>query len=820
MGVFFYLDFILKETSMNKYNPNAIEKKWQKIWDEEKTYKTELDKTKEKFYALIEFPYPSGQGLHVGHPRPYTALDLVSRKRRLEGYNVLFPMGFDAFGLPTENYAIQNKVHPREVTEKNIANFTRQLKSIGFSFDWDRMIDTTDPDYYKWSQWIFVQMFKNGLAYKKEFPINWCPSCKVGLANEEVVNGGCERCGTQVEHKVKNQWMLKITEYADRLIDDLDEVDYMESIKSQQRNWIGRSYGMEIDFPIKDSEDELKVFTTRPDTIYGSTYMVIAAEHSIIDKYKDRIKNIDEILDYRHEAQKKSEFERAQINKDKTGVMIDGLVAINPMTKKEIPIWVSDYVLITYGTGAIMAVPAHDQRDYEFAKKFDMPIIPVVDGGNIEEEAYTDTEAGKIINSPLIDGLEVEQAKEKIMDHMEKEGYGLAKTNFKLRDWVFSRQRYWGEPIPMIYCEEHGWQPVPEKDLPVRLPDVENYEPGDDGESPLAGIESFVNTTCPVCGGPAKRETDTMPQWAGSSWYYLRYMDPNNKDFLVGKEAVDYFGPVDWYNGGNEHTTLHLLYSRFWHKFLYDIGVVPTKEPYMKRTSHGMILGENGEKMSKSRGNVVNPDEVINDFGADTLRTYEMFISDFEKSVPWSTDGVRGVRKYLERVWNLQEILVEGDNYSDDMEVLINQTIKKVSEDYENLKYNTAIAQLMTLLNAFKDKGAINEKEMETYLILLNPAAPHLTEEMWELLGHDEQIANQVIWPSYDPDKLVENSIEIPVQINGKVKARIQIELDAKKDDVLSKAKSDQAIKEELEGKTIRKEIYVPNKIVNIVIGG
>ncbi len=805
---------------MNKYNPNAIEKKWQKIWDEEKTYKTELDKSKEKFYALIEFPYPSGQGLHVGHPRPYTALDLVSRKRRLEGYNVLFPMGFDAFGLPTENYAIQNKVHPREVTEKNIANFTRQLKSIGFSFDWDRMIDTTDPDYYKWSQWIFVQMFKNGLAYKKEFPINWCPSCKVGLANEEVVNGGCERCGTQVEHKVKNQWMLKITEYADRLIDDLDEVDYMESIKSQQKNWIGRSYGMEVDFPIKDSEDELKVFTTRPDTIYGSTYMVIAAEHSIIDKYKDRIKNLDEILDYRHEAQKKSEFERAQINKDKTGVMIDGLVAINPITKQEIPIWVSDYVLITYGTGAIMAVPAHDQRDYEFAKKFDMPIIPVVDGGNIEEEAYTDTDEGKMINSPLIDGMEVADAKKKIMAYMEEEGLGVAKTNFKLRDWVFSRQRYWGEPIPMIYCEEHGWQPVPEKDLPVRLPDVENYEPGDDGESPLASIDSFVNTTCPVCGGPAKRETDTMPQWAGSSWYYLRYMDPNNKDFLVGKEAVDYFGPVDWYNGGNEHTTLHLLYSRFWHKFLYDIGVVPTKEPYMKRTSHGMILGENGEKMSKSRGNVVNPDEVIKDFGADTLRTYEMFISDFEKSVPWSTDGVRGVRKYLERVWNLQEILVEGDSYSEDMEVLINQTIKKVSEDYENLKYNTAIAQLMTLLNAFRDKGAINAKEMETYLILLNPAAPHLTEEMWELLGHDKQIANQVIWPSYDPDKLVENTIEIPVQINGKVKARIKIELDAAKDQVLEKAKADQAIKEELEGKTIRKEIYVPNKIVNLVIGG
>lgn len=655
---------------MNKYNPNAIEKKWQKIWDEEKTFKTQINKDKQKFYALIEFPYPSGQGLHVGHPRPYTALDLVSRKRRMQGQEVLFPMGFDAFGLPTENYAIKNKVHPRLVTEQNIENFTRQLKSIGFSFDWDRMVDTTDPEYFKWTQWIFIQMFKHGLAYKKEFPINWCPSCKIGLANEEVVNGTCERCGGEVEHKVKNQWMLKITEYADRLIDDLDDVDYFESIKAQQKNWIGRSYGMEIDFSIEDSDQKLRVYTTRPDTIYGATYMVIAPEHPIVETLKDRIENYEQIQEYKDSAKKKSEFERSQMNKDKTGVELEGVKAINPISKEEMPIWISDYVMITYGTGAIMAVPAHDTRDYEFATKFDLRILEVVKGGDVTKEAFTDTEQGKMINSPLIDGLDVSEAKEEMMDYIESQGLGVRKTNFKLRDWVFSRQRYWGEPIPMIHCDECGWQPVDESELPILLPDVENYEPGDDGQSPLANIESYVNTTCPKCGGHAHRETDTMPQWAGSSWYYLRYMDPNNSQALVGKEAVDYWGPVDWYNGGNEHTTLHLLYSRFWHKFLYDIGVVPTKEPYMKRTSHGMILGENGEKMSKSRGNVVNPDDIIRDYGADTLRTYEMFISDFEKSVPWSDTAVVGIRKYLERVWNLQEILVEGTQYTSEMEIL------------------------------------------------------------------------------------------------------------------------------------------------------
>lgn len=803
---------------MNKYNPNAIEKKWQKIWDEEKTFKTNLNKNKEKFYALIEFPYPSGQGLHVGHPRSYTAMDVVSRKRRMQNYEVLFPMGFDAFGLPTENYAIKHKVHPKSVTEDNIANFTRQLKSLGFSFDWDRAVDTTDPEYYKWTQWIFIQLFKHGLAYKKEFPVNWCPSCKVGLANEEVVNGVCERCGTPTEHKLKNQWMLKITEYADRLIDDLDEVKYLDSIKAQQRNWIGRSFGAEIDFSIKDVDEKIKVFTTRPDTIFGATYMVIAPEHPIIEKLKDKIENYEAIQNYKIEANKKSEFERAQINKDKTGVKIEGLVAINPLSNEEMPVWVSDYVMITYGTGAIMAVPAHDERDFEFAKKFDQKIVEVVSGGDIDKEAYTDTETGKMINSGFLNGLEVKDAKEKVISYLEENKLGLKKKNFKLRDWVFSRQRYWGEPIPMVYCEECGWQPVDEKELPVRLPDVENYEPSDDGTSPLSKIESFVHTTCPKCGGHAHRETDTMPQWAGSSWYYLRYMDPNNKEELVGKEAVNYFGPVDWYNGGNEHTTLHLLYSRFWHKFLYDIGVVPTKEPYMKRTSHGMILGENGEKMSKSRGNVINPDDIVRDYGADTLRTYEMFISDFTQSVPWSDTSLIGVRKFLGRVWDLQDILEDGDSYSKDMEILINQTIKKVSEDYENLKFNTAIAQLMTLLNAFKSKGSINKKELESYLILLNPCAPHITEEMWQLMGHEKQISNQMIWPQYDETKLVEDTIEIPVQINGKVKTTLKVSLDIGKDELLKLAKENDTIKHQIEGKTIRKEIYVPKKIVNIVI--
>lgn len=803
---------------MNKYNPNAIEKKWQKIWDEEKTFKTNLNKNKEKFYALIEFPYPSGQGLHVGHPRSYTAMDVVSRKRRMQNYEVLFPMGFDAFGLPTENYAIKHKVHPKSVTEDNIANFTRQLKSLGFSFDWDRAVDTTDPEYYKWTQWIFIQLFKHGLAYKKEFPVNWCPSCKVGLANEEVVNGVCERCGTPTEHKLKNQWMLKITEYADRLIDDLDEVKYLDSIKAQQRNWIGRSFGAEIDFSIKDVDEKIKIFTTRPDTIFGATYMVIAPEHPIIEKLKDKIENYEAIQNYKIEANKKSEFERAQINKDKTGVKIEGLVAINPLSNEEMPVWVSDYVMITYGTGAIMAVPAHDERDFEFAKKFDQKIVEVVSGGDIDKEAYTDTETGKMINSGFLNGLEVKDAKEKVISYLEENKLGLKKKNFKLRDWVFSRQRYWGEPIPMVYCEECGWQPVDEKELPVRLPDVENYEPSDDGTSPLSKIESFVHTTCPKCGGHAHRETDTMPQWAGSSWYYLRYMDPNNKEELVGKEAVNYFGPVDWYNGGNEHTTLHLLYSRFWHKFLYDIGVVPTKEPYMKRTSHGMILGENGEKMSKSRGNVINPDDIVRDYGADTLRTYEMFISDFTQSVPWSDTSLIGVRKFLGRVWDLQDILEDGDSYSKDMEILINQTIKKVSEDYENLKFNTAIAQLMTLLNAFKSKGSINKKELESYLILLNPCAPHITEEMWQLMGHEKQISNQMIWPQYDETKLVEDTIEIPVQINGKVKTTLKVSLDIGKDELLKLAKENDTIKHQIEGKTIRKEIYVPKKIVNIVI--
>lgn len=802
---------------IERYNPNAIEKKWQEIWEKEKTFKTEIDKTKEKFYALVEFPYPSGAGLHVGHPRSYTALDVVARKRRMQDQVVLYPMGFDAFGLPTENFAIKNKVHPRTVTEKNIENFTKQLKSIGFSFDWDRVIDTTDPEYYKWTQWIFVQMYKKGLAFKKEFPINWCPSCKVGLANEEVIQGKCERCGTEVEHKVKNQWMLKITEYADRLIDDLNEVDYLPSIKQQQTNWIGRSEGAEIDFSIVDSDEKLKIFTTRPDTIYGSTYMVIAPEHPIVEKIKDKIQNYDEIISYKEKANKKSDFERSEMNKDKTGVEIKGIKAFNPVSNEEIPVWISDYVMITYGTGAIMAVPAHDKRDYEFAKKYNLEIRQVVDGGSIENEALTDTENGKIINSDLINGLNVEDAKDKIIKFVKEQGIGKDKKNFKLRDWVFSRQRYWGEPIPMIYCEKCGWQAVDEKDLPVTLPEVENYEPSDDGSSPLAKISEFVNTTCPLCGGHAQRETDTMPQWGGSSWYYLRYMDPNNDENLVGKEAVEYFSPVDWYNGGNEHTTLHLLYSRFWHKFLYDIGVVPTKEPYNKRTSHGMILGENNEKMSKSRGNVINPDDIIENYGADTLRTYEMFISEFDKSVPWSDEAVSGVRKYLDRVWRLQEILVEGDKYSEDMEVLINQTIKKVTEDYESLKFNTAISQLMILLNTFVKKGSINKKELETYLILLNPSAPHITEEMWKKLGNDQQIANQNIWPSYDESKLVNDIIEIPVQVNGKVRGKIVVPIDTSKEDIISQSQEEENIKMILADKTVRKVIYVPGKILNIV---
>lgn len=800
---------------MVEYNPNAIEKKWQKKWDEEKTFKSVIDKNKKKFYPLVEFPYPSGQGLHVGHPRPYTALDVVARKRRLEGENVMYPMGWDAFGLPTENYAIKNKIHPAKVTEDNIKNFKAQMKSIGFSFDWDREVNTTDPDYYKWSQWIFIQMYKHGLAYKNEMSVNWCPSCQVGLANEEVVDGKCERCGTEVVHKMKNQWMLKITAYADRLIDDLEEVDFEERIKASQINWIGRSHGCDVDFKIKDKDAKLTVYTTRPDTIFGVSYMVVSPEHPILDQYKDEIKNLSAIKAYQEEAKKKSDFERAELNKDKTGVMIEGISAINPLNNKEIPIWVSDYVLMTYGTGAIMAVPAHDTRDFEFAQKFDMPIIPVYDTG--EELPTTDINKGKAINSDFLNGLSAKDAKKKAIAYVEEKGLGKAKTNFKLRDWVFSRQRYWGEPIPMIYCEEHGWVPVPESELPVRLPEVESYEPTATGESPLSEIEEFVNTTCPICGKASKRETDTMPQWAGSSWYYLRYMDPHNNEAIASDEALNYFSPVDWYNGGMEHTTLHLLYSRFWHKFLYDIGVVPTKEPYKKRTSHGMILGSDHQKMSKSRGNVINPDDIIRDYGADTLRCYEMFMGDFSSMAIWSDEGVRGCRKYLERVFNLKDLVGEGEGYSKDLEVLINQTIKKVSEDYENLKFNTGIAQLMTLLNEMKAKGSITRKDFKTYITLLNPVAPHITEELWEMMGYEGEL-NQTTWPSYDEDKLSFDSFEMPVQINGKVRAKVLMSKEANREDALKAAREDKNIKSYIEGKEAKKIIYVPGKILNIVI--
>ena len=805
-------------SNIPEYNPNAIEKKWQKIWDENKTFHSEIDHDKEKYYALVEFPYPSGQGLHVGHPRPYTALDVVSRKRRLEGYNVLYPMGWDAFGLPTENYAIKNKIHPSKVTEDNIKNFKGQLKSIGFSFDWDREINTTNPEYYKWSQWIFIQLYKHGLAYKNEMSVNWCPSCQVGLANEEVVDGKCERCGTEVVHKMKNQWMLKITEYADRLIDDLDEVDFEDRIKAQQINWIGRSNGANVNFNLKEVDEKLTVYTTRPDTIFGVTYMVISPEHPILEDYKEKIQNYQDVLSYQEEARKKSDFERAELNKDKTGVMLDGISAINPLSGKEIPIWVSDYVLMSYGTGAIMAVPAHDSRDYEFAKTFDMPIIPVYETANKEELPLTDINKGNSINSEFLNGLNATDAKKKSIEYIEENNLGEATTNFKLRDWVFSRQRYWGEPIPMVYCEEHGWNPVDESELPIMLPEVDTYEPTATGESPLSEIKDFVNTTCPVCGGPAKRETDTMPQWAGSSWYYLRYMDPHNDEAIASDQALNYYSPVDWYNGGMEHTTLHLLYSRFWHKFLYDLGVVPTKEPYQKRTSHGMILGEDHQKMSKSRGNVVNPDDIIRDYGADTLRTYEMFIGDFGSTAIWSDEGVRGCRKYLERVYNMLDLVEDGEEYSKDLEVSIHQTIKKVSEDYENLKFNTAIASLMSLSNEMRSIGKITKADFKTYLILLNPVAPHLTEELWELAGFDGML-NKTTWPSYDEKKLVLDEFEMPVQINGKMRGKVLMAMEASEEDAISAAKSDNNIFNHLDGKEIRKIIYVPGKILNIVVG-
>lgn len=802
---------------MDIYNPNAIEKKWQKYWDEFKTFKTEVDNSKEKFYALVEFPYPSGKGLHVGHPRPYTALDIVSRKKRLEGLNVLYPMGWDAFGLPAENYAIKHKEHPAIITEKNIKRFKAQLKSIGFSFDWDREINTTDPEYYKWTQWIFSKMFEHKLAYKKEMPINWCPSCKVGLSNEEVVNGLCERCGTPVIHKVKNQWMLKITAYADRLIDDLKDVDYPEKIKAQQINWIGRSYGSEIDFSIKNSDEKTKIYTTRPDTIFGATYLVLASEHPLVEKLKGKITNLDEVEKYKKEALKKSDFERTELNKDKTGVQLEGIIGINPANGKEIPIYISDYILMTYGTGAVMAVPAHDNRDYEFAKKFHLDIIEVVSGGDISKEAYTKTNTGIMINSGFLNGLNVDEAKIKINDFLEEKNIGHKTINYKLRDWIFSRQRYWGEPIPLVYCEDCGWVSVPDEDLPVKLPNVEEYEPTEDGESPLANIDSFVNTKCPHCGKPAKRETDTMPQWAGSSWYYLRYMDPHNKNFLVGKESLNYYAPVDWYNGGMEHTTLHLLYSRFWHKFLYDIGVVNTKEPYKKRTSHGMILGDNNEKMSKSRGNVVNPDDIVRDYGADTLRTYEMFIGDFEKAVPWSENGVKGCRKFLERVWKLQDNVIEGNNYTKNLEIKINQTIKKVTNDFETLKFNTAIAQIMTLLNEFYTQKNITREDYKTLLILLNPVAPHITEELWSILKYDGHICHTT-WPKYDEEKTKEDMVNLPIQINGKLRGTLKVSVDENEETIFKKVRDNKNINKYLENKNIVKTIYINGKIFNIVI--
>jgi leucyl-tRNA synthetase len=800
-----------------KYNHKAVEEKWQKIWEDKGVFHASDDTEKEKFYALIEFPYPSGQGLHVGHPRPYTALDTVARKRRLEGYNVLYPIGWDAFGLPTENYAIKNHIHPEIVTKKNIARFKKQIQSLGISFDWSREINTTDPEYYKWTQWIFIQLYKHGLAYKKEMNVNWCTSCKCVLANEEVVNGVCERCGSEVVHKVKSQWMLKITEYADRLINDLDLVNYPDRVEAQQKNWIGRSKGAEVDFTTTTG-DTLTIYTTRADTLYGATYMVISPEHPMIEKWADRISNMDEIKKYQEAAARKSDFERTEVAKEKTGVRIDGVNAINPVNNKEIPIFISDYVLVSYGTGAIMAVPAHDTRDWEFAKKFDLPIIEVVKGGNVQEEAYTDCAKGIMVNSGMLDGLTVDEAKKKIIDWLTSEGKGHSKVNYKLRDWVFSRQRYWGEPIPMVYCEKCGYVPIDEKDLPLRLPMVESYEPTDNGESPLAKMTDWINTTCPCCGGKAKRETDTMPQWAGSSWYYLRYMDPHNKNAIASKEALNYWSPVDWYNGGMEHTTLHLLYSRFWHKFLYDIGVVPTPEPYAKRTSHGMILGENGEKMSKSRGNVVNPDEIVDEYGADTMRLYEMFIGDFEKAAPWSKASIRGCRRFVERYWNLQSVLIDGDKIRPELEGAFNKAIKKVGEDIENIKFNTAIATLMALINDISNVKSINKEELRIFSILLNPFAPHVTEEVYEACKLGNGILAEAEWPEYDESKCIDESVEIVVQVNGKIKAKLNIPVDADKDAVLDLAKNDENVKKAIDGMKIIKEIVVPKKLVNLVV--
>ena len=805
------------------YNFKEIEKKWQNKWYTEGTFYAKEDNTKKKWYGLIEFPYPSGQGLHVGHPRSYTALDIVARKKRMDEYNVLYPIGFDAFGLPAENYAIKNHVHPKITTEKNVNHFREQLKALGFSFDWSREVNTTDPNYYKWTQWIFIQLYKHGLAYKATMPINFCTGCKVGLANEEVVNGVCERCGSPVVQKEKSQWMLKITEYAQRLIDDLDEVNFLDKIKAQQINWIGRSEGAEVKFKIAGHEKELTVYTTRPDTLFGATYMVVAPEHPLIKELESEITNLDDVKEYQRQASLKSDFERSELNKDKTGVELKGIKAINPLTGTEIPIWVSDYVLITYGTGAIMAVPAHDDRDWEFAKKFNLPLIQVIASNDknvtcdIEKEPFTDVATGMLVNSGFLTGLSVEDAKKKVIDYLEEKGIGIRKVNYKLRDWVFSRQRYWGEPIPMVHCEECGWVPLPEDELPLVLPDVEDYEPGENGESPLAKHTEWTHTTCPHCGGPAIRETDTMPQWAGSSWYYLRYMDPHNDKALASKEALEYWSPVDWYNGGMEHTTLHLLYSRFWHKFLYDIGVVPTKEPYGKRTSHGMILGSNGEKMSKSKGNVINPDDIVNEFGADTFRVYEMFMGPFDQTAPWSMESIRGCAKFLDRVWNMQDMVVDGDSYSSEFEKMMHQSIKKVTNDIEDMKFNTAVATFMSMTNEFYRVKHINKAEFNTFLQLLNPFAPHMTEEIYQKLGNEKTIA-ETPWPTYDEAKTIENVIEIPVQVNGKLRSTIKIALDSPEVEVKELVHANTQVQNSLDGKTIIKEIYVKNKIYNIVV--
>ena len=800
------------------YSPADIEAKWQRHWEENHSFAAEKSHAKPKFYPLIEFPYPSGAGLHVGHPRSNTAMDIIARKRRMEGYNVLFPIGYDAFGLPTENYAIKNHIHPAVVTEKNIARFRQQLKRLGFSFDYDREISTTDPEYYKWTQWIFLKLFEHGLAYKAEMPINWCTSCKVGLANEEVVNGVCERCGGEVVRRVKSQWMLKITDYAQKLLDGLEQVDFIDRVKTQQRNWIGRSEGAEVDFTLSTG-DKLRVYTTRPDTLFGATYMVMSPEHPLIDQHREQIANYDAIVAYREAAARKSDFERTELNKDKTGVAIEGITATNPVTGAQIPVWVSDYVLMGYGTGAIMAVPAHDERDWAFATKFGLPIVEVVAGGNVQEAAYTDITDGVMVNSGFLNGMKVAEAKKAIIDWLTEQGLGERHVNYKLRDWVFSRQRYWGEPIPLVKCPHCGWVPLPEDQLPLKLPEVESYEPTDNGESPLAAMTDWVNTTCPKCGGPAQRETDTMPQWAGSSWYFLRYIDPWNDGCLADPEEMKYWLPVDWYNGGMEHTTLHLLYSRFWHRFLYDIGVVPTPEPYQKRTSHGMILGADGEKMSKSRGNVINPDDIVDELGADAFRMYEMFMGAFDQAIPWSTDGARGCRRFLDRVWRLQEMLIDGDGIRDDMAFDVHSCIKKVSEDYERMKYNTAIAAMMTLVNAFYAKGSITKGELRALILLLNPVAPHITEEMNERNGCVDGELLHAKWPEYDESKLVKSTVEIAVQVNGKMRCRMDVPADLTREGAADYFLPMPEVQSLIGGKSVKKLVYVPGRLLNLVVG-